>query len=125
MNFRLVSAFFMISGISFSAFATTYESRCNATLGELQEVEWEAALASENSQAIQSFHPVGQAIVRIEVIPGAAAFADVMKVNVSSEKSEFELMSLLSRTGYGSIVYSGPFDGQKLSLECVVNRIKE
>jgi hypothetical protein len=125
MSFRLLSAFLMSLSLSSIAHATVYQSNCSVTLGTASEVEWDAEMKTENSEIVQNLHVLGDTSFELSILPGAAAFADVMKVKVHSVKSEFELMSVIFNTGYGSILYSGLLDNQKLELQCTVNKTKD
>ncbi len=124
MNFRHLFPILMILGFSHAAQAALFRGNCEVGYGSAQQVAWEADFDSRNSQSVKQVRSLGGLNVELTISPGAAAFADVMIVKVQTQKSEFELMSLLSSVGYGSIVYSGSVDGQKLLLECTVNKVR-
>lgn len=124
MNIRLITATLAVFCLSQAAQATLFVGNCDVTVGENETSSWEAELNTENEQAVKNLHNLAGASVELAITPGAAAFADVMTVKVTSAKTEFQLMSLLSGTGYGSVIYNGKLDGEKFSLECVVNKIQ-
>ncbi len=124
MNFRLLFTVFMILGLTQAAHATLFRGDCEVSYGSQQQVGWEADFDTNNSHSVKLVHSIGDLNVELTISPGAAAFADVMLIKIQTQKSEFELMSLLSTGGYGSIIYSGAVDGQKLLLECTVNKVQ-
>ena len=134
MNFRLLIAAFMLLGLTQTAHAILFKGTCSVTYGASSEWSWESDFNAPNSQIVKNTHIFsGLLTVELTVAPGAAAFADVMLVKVQSQKAApqpaapqaaFELMSVISSYGYGSVIYSGQFDGQKLALECIVNKVR-
>jgi hypothetical protein len=125
MQIRRLTALFLILGFSHFAHASLFRGECHTTFGSNPEVAWEADLDTQNDQVVKSLHQDGSLQVELTIAPGAAAFADVMTVKVTTPKTEFELMSLLSNRGYGSVIYSGKLDGESFSLECVVTRTRK
>ncbi len=124
MNFRLLFTVLMFLGLSQAAHAVLFRANCEVSYGSSQQVAWEADFDTKNNQSVKLVHSIDNLNVELTISPGAAAFADVMLIKIQTQKSEFELMSLLSNGGYGSIIYSGAVDGQKLLLECTVNKVR-
>lgn len=140
MKITVIATTLLLVGLSPVANATIFRGNCEATIGaadaktidgtespsagQAQNIFWETELDTKNNEVVKNLHNLAGASIELAITPGAAAFADVMSVKVTTAKSEFELMSLLSSSGYGSIIYNGKLDGQSFALQCTVTEIK-
>ena len=122
MIFRYAPALFLTIFLTQAARASTFIAQCDATFGFDKIQYWSALLNSKDGQSTNHIHRINSIDFEITLQPGGAAFADAIILKVSSQKSEFEVISLLSNDGYGSIIYRGMMDGRKLTTECIVSR---
>lgn len=122
MILRYAPALFLTIFLTQAAHASTFIAQCDATFGTGKMNYWATVLNIQNQTPAMHKENMGAANFELTLRPGGAAFADVMILKVSSSKSEFEVMSLLSSEGYGSVIYRGHLDGQMLTTQCIVNR---
>ena len=102
-----------------SAFAApVYDGDCDVAF-ENKQYEWEVQFDAAQTGNIQKVYQMDEVSFTLKILPGGAAFADVMSVAVQSPKNSFELYSLVVN-GYASIIYKGRFESKNLAFECQV-----
>ena len=114
-------AFIFLFSVS-SAFAASFEGNCVINLNG-QESNWSTNFDAEGNNLNQQTQISENGSLQLSVLPGAAAFADVMSLTLKTAQDDFKILTVLSHNGYGVLVFEGTLNKQPARVECQVHKL--